>query len=343
MKYGTRLPAALLAALFLAIVFGCSSESSHEHQAESGTKTKEKQRFLAFGGGPTGGTFNFFANKMSSEISNTYNYLDISPKGSGGSAENLRTLNKNAVDMGIVYSGDAFLGRNAKLPNDPNYYDGVQALAFLYGAPAQLITHRGANINSVHDLVGRTVAVGNPGSGAALAAERFFRHLGIWDRIGHRTLGYSQAAADFSDKRIDAFWVLVGYPNSSIIEAATRSRVKLVDLHTDAVKSGFYDKYPFYTRVVIPAGTYEGQTAPVETFQDAALWCASEKLDAEIVQDGLTAVFSEQGIKDIITAHKAARDMSVQHALTGISIPLHPGAVSFWQEKGLTIPASMLP
>ncbi len=321
--------------------FGCSSEQSKE--TPSASETKQKKYFLAFGGGPTGGTFNFFANKMASIISMEYEWLDVSPKGSGGSAENLRTLNIHGLDVGIAYSGDAFLGRSGKLPGDIMRYDKVRALSFLYGAPAQLVVNADSGITSAYDLAGKVIAIGNPGSGAALSAERFFRHLGLWDKIEHRNLGYSLAAANFSAHKIDAFWVLVGYPNSSIIEAASHGQIALVDLHEDAVKSGFYDLYPFYSKVTVPANTYVGQKGSVTTFQDAALWCASEQLSEQVVYDSLKAVFSEQGLKDMVTAHKAAKNMSVENGIKGASIPLHPGAVRFWREMGLEVPAILLP
>lgn len=335
----------LFLACTLLLVPGCSSDpQSNDSKATPSYSGKERQRqVLAFGGGPTGGTFNFFANKMASIISARYDWLDVSPKGSGGSAENLRTLNKNGVDIGIVYSGDAFLGRNGKLPNDTTRYDRVRVLSFLYGAPAQLVVRRDSGINSAYDLKGKVVAIGNPGSGAALSAERFFKHIGLWPDMELRNLGYSQAAADFSDRKIDAFWVLVGYPNSSIIEATSRTEIKLLNLHRDAVESGFYETYPFYSKVEIPARTYQGQDAIITTFQDASLWCASESLSDDTVYESLTAVFSEQGLTDMITAHKAARNMSIDSGLKGASIPLHPGAVRFWQEHGVHIPPKLLP
>lgn len=324
---------------------GCSSEPAGD-KAEGGKTeagAEKTKQFLAFGGGPTGGTFNFFANKMSSIISNSYSWLDVSPKGSGGSAENLRTLNKHSVDLGIVYSGDAFLGRKGKLPNDDNKYENVRVLSFLYGAPAQLVVRADSGITSAMQLEGKAVAVGNPGSGAALSAERFFKHLGLWDKMDHRNLGYSQAAADFSDKKIDAFWVLVGYPNSSIIEAATRSEIRLLDVAKDAEASGFYDAYPFYTPVDIPAGTYDGMEGPCKTFQDSSLWCANADVSVDAVYDSLKTVYSEQGLKDMVTAHKAAKNMSIENGIKGASVPLHPGAVKFWKEHGLEIPAKVMP
>ncbi|MGE4470261.1 MAG: TAXI family TRAP transporter solute-binding subunit [Desulfovibrio sp.] len=345
MKRFLHLALALTLALALMGLAGCGG--GEEKQAASGDDgaqqaepAKEKQ-YLAFGGGPTGGTFNFFANKMSSIISHSYDHLDVSPKGSGGSAENLRTLDKGSVDFGIVYSGDAYLGRLGKLVNDESTYENVRAVSFLYGAPAQLVVRQDAGINSAYDLEGKIVAIGNPGSGAALSAERFFKHIGLWDKMEARNLGYSQAAADFSDNKIDAFWVLVGYPNSSIIEAATRTPVVLLNLDTDAQKSGFYDAFPFYTPVEIPAGVYEGQDQPVRTFQDSALWCTNTDIDDDVVRDAMAAIFSEKGLKDMVTAHKAAQNMSVQSGIDGVSVPLHPGAAKFWEEHGLSIPADL--
>ncbi|MBI9078505.1 MAG: TAXI family TRAP transporter solute-binding subunit [Pseudodesulfovibrio sp.] len=342
MNHRLNLTLTIVLGLFFVVSYGCSSEPENTNESAQTKQVEKTNLFLAFGGGPTGGTFNFFANKMSSIISNDYTWLDVSPKGSGGSAENLRTLDKNAIDIGIVYSGDAFLGRNAQLPDDPTRYDKVLALSFLYGAPAQLVVRKDSGIESASDLDGKVVAIGNPGSGAALSAERFFKHLGLWDKIKHRNLGYSQAATDFSDRRIDAFWVLVGYPNSSIIEAAHKTPIKILNLHEDATKSGFYEIYPFYSKVEIPENTYEGQEQAVITFQDAALWCASDIMDENTIYQCMKSVYSEQGLKDMTTAHKAAKDMSISKGINGASIPLHPGAIRFWKEQGLDIPANLL-
>jgi len=327
-------------AMLMALVFGCSADPSDDRP---GAETQPQRRYLAFGGGPTGGTFNFFANKMAGIISASHPRLEVSARGAGGSAENLRSLDADVIDLGIVYSGDAFLGRTGTLPGDPARHENVRALSFLYGAPAQLVVRADSGINSVRELAGRTVAVGNPGSGAALSAERFFGHLGLWESLDVRKVGYAQAATDFSGGAIDAFWVLVGYPNTAIIEAADVVPLRLLDLQAEAVESGFYEAYPFYGGVVVPAGTYAGQDRDVATFQDASLWCASAALDEQTVYDCLKAVYSPQGLADIRAAHSAARDMGLERGLDGVSIPLHPGAFRFWAEQGLAIPEGIRP
>jgi TRAP transporter TAXI family solute receptor len=321
---------------------GCSDDTNKRSDSDESINGRQKQ-YLAFGGGPTGGTFNFFANKMANLISARYEWIDVSTRGSGGSVENLRTLNKNGIDMGIVYSGDAFIGRTGKLLGDSTRYNQVAAIAYLYGAPAQLVVRQGSGIDSIESLEGKNIAIGNPGSGAALSAERFFKHLKMWRRIEHRNLGYSQAAADFIAGKIDAFWVLVGYPNSSIIEAASQVPIKLLDLGQIARASGLYGVYPFYSEVDIPANTYKGQTEVVHTFQDAALWCASRKLNEVTVYDSLQAVFVDEGLKSMVSTHKAAWEMSIQNGLKGVSVPLHDGALRFWKEQGVTIPSNVTP
>lgn len=311
----------------------------------AGTTPAEAQRstYLAFGGGPTGGTFNYFANGIAIYLSRALPNVEISSEGSGGSGENLRRLHAGQVDFGIVYSGDAYLGRAGKLTQDDREYTNVRILGYLYGAPAQLVVRADSEITSARDLVGKRVAVGNAGSGAALAAERFFRHMELWDKISPQFLGYSPAASAFRDGKIDAFWVLVGYPNASIIEAATQDNIALVNLHHDAEASGFYDAFPFYAKVEIPAGTYRGQGEPVTTFQDSTFWMSNASVSDDIVYESLKIIYSPEGLQHMVTAHAAAREMSIEGALTGASVPLHPGAYTFWSEQGLTIPAELKP
>lgn len=296
------------------------------------------KKYLAYGGGPVGGTFNYFANAMASYITNTYADLEVSSEGSGGSTANLKRLDKGDVDFGIVYSGDAFLGRNGRLPQDTNKYDNVRAIAFLYGAPAHLVTKKSDGYTSAMDLAGKRVAVGNAGSGAAAAAERFFTHLGLWDKIERQNMGYSAAAAAFNDGKLDAFWVFVGYPNSSVIEAAARDDIHLINVHDDAEKYGFYKEYPFYSPMEIPAKTYRGQEAPVKSFQDAAYWCTNKDVEDDIVYKAVKAIYTPEGLKHMVAAKKTAKSMNIPDGLKGVSIPVAAGAAKFWKENGLEVP-----
>jgi TRAP transporter TAXI family solute receptor len=289
------------------------------------------------GGGPTGGTFNIFANAMAVYLPKHMDDIKVIAVGSGGSVDNVYKVSNGKFNFGLCYSVDLALGREGKLPPDNKACNGTQALGFLYGAPAQLVVRADSDIHNLRDLTGKTVAVGDVGSGAAASAERFFGHLGLWDEIDHPFLGYSAAVESFLDGEIDALWVLVGYPNRAIIQISVQTNIRLIDLGTEAEKSGFFDIYA-YAPIEIPAGTYGEGTPVCPSFLDHTLLCANKDVPAEIVFEIMKSLWSKGGLKAMAEAKKTFKPMSLDTGFTGISSTLHPGAVKFWEKKGHTVP-----
>jgi TRAP transporter TAXI family solute receptor len=281
---------------------------------------------LAFSGGPEGGTFQYFSNGIATRLSKNIDNLEVSNMASAGSLENLRRVNSGDADFGIVYSGDTYLGRNGKLTQDTREYKNVKAMAYLYGAPAHLIVKADSGINEVADLEGKRVAVGGPGSGAAGAAQRYFTSLGLWDKMKVEFIGYSKAAAALGD-------------NSSVIQAAASNKIKILDVVTAGREAGFFEDYPFYTQLIIPAGTYSGVNDDVQSFQDSALWVAGDHVKDDFVYKALADIYSKEGLGYMVKVKSTAKAMSVEGGLDGIVTPVHPGAAKFWEEKGLTLTA----
>lgn len=129
---------------------------------------------IVFGGGPAGGTFQVVANaiqvyKPIKEMAD----FKVQAQSSAGSVENLRKTDAGRQQMSVVYSGHVYLGRNGRMKNDTTKYENVMAVAWLYGAPAQLIVRADSGIKSTKDLVGKKVGVGNAGSGAFANCELF--------------------------------------------------------------------------------------------------------------------------------------------------------------------------
>ena len=292
---------------------------------------------LGFGGGPEGGTFQYFSNGIASRLSKMQADLEVSNMASAGSVENARRVNSGEIDFGISYSGDTYLARNGRLTNDTNKYPNIHAMAFLYGAPAHLIVLGGSGINEVADLAGKRIAVGGAGSGAAAAAQRYFGAIGLWDKMNVEFIGYSKAAAAIGDGLIDAMWVFAGYPNSSVIQAAASNKIKILSTWETGEKGGAFEQYPFYAPLTIPAGTYSGVDYDVKSFQDSALWVANKDVAPEHVYNALANIYTKEGLSYMIKVKSTAKAMSVKGALTGIVTPVHAGAQKYWKEQGLTL------
>jgi TRAP transporter TAXI family solute receptor len=291
---------------------------------------------IVFGGGPAGGTFQVVANAIQvyGPVKASKDYR-VKAQSSAGSVENLRKVNQGKMDFGVVYSGHVYLGRNGKLKNDPRKYQDVMAVSYLYGAPAQLVVRKGSGINSTKDLAGKKVGVGNAGSGAFANCELFFTHMDIWDKIERNAMGYNDAAAAFGNKQLDAFWLFTAFPSGAVIMAAQTNDIELVNLGKDAEESGFYEAYPYLSKLSIPPNTYKGVDSDTPSFQDSALWVASAKVPADVVYDLLSKIYTDEGLAHMRQQKKTFKEMSVETGVNGIVTPLHPGAERFWKEKGL--------
>lgn len=300
---------------------------------KSGEKAGARKGAYKFTGGPSGGTFQYYAGAFATMSKDAG--VNILASASGGSIENIRLVNSGKADFGVVYSGHVYAALNGKLKNDANKYEDILSIAFLYGAPAQLVVDADLKMKHPKELADKRVAVGNAGSGAAANAELYFTELGIWDTMEKEFLGYRAAAGALQNGQIDAFWVFAGYPNASVLEAALQTDVTILDTYAAGEEIGLFEKYPYFGKVVIPAETYSGQTKKVTTFSDATVWVANKSVTEDVVYELMTYVFSQKGLDYLVSVHKSAKEMSVEDGLKNIVTPLHPGAEKFWKEKGV--------
>lgn len=294
------------------------------------------KKMYTFGGGPAGGTFQFMAGGISTykPVKNIDDFR-ILAKASGGSVENMRSVNSGRFDMGVVYSGHVYLGRNGMMKKDDTKYEDVLGVGFFYGAPAQLVVRKKAGIKSVKDLEGKKVGVGNAGSGAYANCDMFFSHMGMWDKIERNAMGYNDAAQAFGNRQLDAFWLFTAFPSGAVIMAAQMNKIDLVNLGKDARESGFFEKYPYFSKLTIPAGTYKGVDHDTPSFQDSALWVANADVPADVVYKLLSIIYTDEGLAHMKNVKSTAEAMSVERGIDGIVTPLHPGARKFWKEKGI--------
>ena len=287
-----------------------------------------------FSGGPDGGTFNFFSKGISDYL-NTKLDFKIETEKSSGSVDNLKKINSRNADFGITYSGDLYLGRNGLLGGRSRQHRNVYALTYLYGAPAHLIVLKDSGIKSVNDLIDKRVAIGKVGSGASAAAERFFESMGVWKKMEPQFLGYSEGSEALIAKQVHALWVFAGFPNPSVTRAASLENIEILQVYKEAKENkNFLEQYPFYQKVIIPAGTYQGIDYDIESFQDSTLMTASRRVEPKIVKEILETIYTEEGLAYLVSKKSTAKSMSIDAGTTGIVTPMHRGAIDFWLEKG---------
>ncbi len=283
---------------------------------------------IRFGGGPAGGLYDPLSREMAQILEQNLAGIKVEVERSGGSVINLARIEKQDLDMAFAQSGDLFA----------QDFEQVRALARMHGAVAKLAVLMDSRVRTLEDLKGARVAVGPPGSGAAKTAEQFFRQIGLWEAITPVYMGYSMAVPELLKQRVQALWQMTAVPSASLQEAATQAPIRLLDLGEAARSSGFYKKYPFYSPVEVPAGSYRRFDKGIASFEDGEIWVASRALDEDLVFRALQSVFSEPGLARIRSLHPGLSQLSLPQGLTGVHTPLHAGAERFWQLQGQALP-----
>jgi hypothetical protein len=150
--------------------------------------------------------------------------------------------------------------------------------------------------------------------------------------VNGQYLSYSESAEAFKDKHIDAFIATAGIPNSAIMDVSTQNEIRILPIPAD-VSAKLIQKYPFFAAVKVPANTYKGLTADVPTVAVNAVLIAGNQLKEDMVYNLTKTLF--ENLPDLASAHAKGKEVNLQYAVQGVSIPFHPGAVKYFKEKGL--------
>jgi TRAP transporter TAXI family solute receptor len=279
---------------------------------------------------PIGGAFSTFIKTLGYKTSAT---------ATGATAENINALLTGQGEMAIamadsvIQAVEAFGAYEGKPPAKD-----LRAMMGLWPNYCQIVTTADSGIKTFADLKGKRVGVGAPNSGVELNARMMFEAHGMTYkdcRVDY--LNYGEAIDQMKNGLCDAAFVTSGLGNATIRELGVTKKVAFVPVEGDALKN-LIQKYPFYIEATIPAATY-GADNDTTTAAVMNIMLVDVKLPADVVYDLLDNIYSTPGLAAIHSSHNTARvNIMPETALRGIvgtSVPLHDGAVKYYNEKGM--------
>jgi len=300
----------------IALVAGCGS-------SDGGKK------FLNIATGGTAGTYYPIGGAMSEILNNEIKGMNASAQSTGATVANINMLKEGQVDLAIVQNDITYYAANGTEMFEGKKVENIKGIATLYPETCQIVTLDGKGIKSIADLKGKRVAVGAMGSGAEANARQILAAYGItYDDIDEQFLSFSEAASALKDGNVDAAFLTAGYPTAAVQDIASQNKVRLLPVEA-AKADALIAKYPFYTKVTIPAGTY-GMTEPVEAISVMAMLVCSDKVDEALGYEVTKALFTH--LDRIQAAHAAAKAITKEGATKGMPIPMNAGAEKFFKE-----------
>jgi len=261
--------------------------------------------------------------------------LIASAVSSRGSVDNVNAIISGLRNSGFAQSDVAYwayTGTGTMEGKEPA--KDLRTIAALFEEHIHLVALADSGINSVADLKGKRVSLDEPGSGTYVDANLILEAngLGIADVTAEALKGGAASEA-LRNGKIDAFFVVAGYPTGSLVELASAAKIKLVPIDGDGAKA-LTDKYGFFASSDIPEGTYEG-VAATSTVAVGAQWFTSAKEDDELIYNITKALWNDESRVLLDVGHSKGKTITADTALNGVGVPLHAGAEKFYKETGL--------
>lgn len=301
----------------------------------------------------TGGTFypvGVAMATLSKQVLEPEHGISLAAISSAGSEENLRLMRTGEARFAILqglYGAWAWHGAG-RMANEAPFAELRSVTALWPNVEHFLVRARFAEQGDMSDLAaleGRRFSIGARYSGTEGSNRHILQALGL-DPDQHFNLvyqGYGASADAFQNQLIDGMNTPAGVPVGAVTRAMAAARGEAVLLSFTQEQLGAVNRdYPdLWQFLELPAETYPNQPEPVRTIAQANLLAVTADVPEEHVYQLLVTLYDNLAF--LHAFHAATRAMSLHSALEGLPVPLHPGAVRFYRERGLEVPERLLP
>jgi len=278
----------------------------------------EKGTFINIATGGTAGTYYPIGGAIADILNKSG--MNAAAQSTGASVANINMLRDKQVELAIVQNDITYYAVNGQEMFEEKV-EGLNAIASLYPETCQFITRQDSGITDISQLKGKRVAVGAAGSGAEANARQILAAYGLtYDDVDEQFLSFAESAYALKDQTVDAAFVTAGFPTAAVQDVASQNPINVLTID-DAHLAALSQKYPFYSKIVIPANTYAGQTTDVQSVSVMAILVANDKVDAKVGEQIANALFDN--LDKLQAAHSAAKHISKDSARLGIDFLKH--------------------
>lgn len=305
-----------------ALIAGCGSE---------GGSAGGGKQFLNIATGGTAGTYYPLGGALAELLNQNIKDMNASAQSTGASVANVNMLKDGSVDLAFIQNDIAYYAANGTEMFKDNKMESLRGIAALYPETVQFVTTQDKGIKSIADLKGKKVAVGASGSGAEANARQILGAYGItYDDIDVQYLSFGEAADALKDGNVDVGVVVAGFPTAAIQDLAANKSAALVTIdeeHADQL----IQKYPYFTKITVPKGTYPGQEEDVNTVAVKCVVVTTDKLSDDLGEQIVKAIYEH--LDRMKAAHAVGKYITKDTALEGMSIKMNAGAEKYLKSK----------
>lgn len=299
----------------------------------SGTALAQRAQFVTVLTGGQSGVYYPVGVALAQNYAENIDNVRATAQVTKASAENMNLLQAGRGEIAFSLADtveDAWNGREeagftAKL-------DKLRGITRLYNNYVHIIANPESGINSIEDLKGKRVSVGAARSGTELNARAIFKAAGLeysdFSKVEY--LSFGESVELMKNRQIDATLQSSGLGVASIRDLASAIKINVIAIPQEIVEKVDSEAYVVD---VIPANTYDGQTEDVPTAAIPNFLISHADVSDDIAYEMTRVVYEK--LDNLKSTHNAMNAMDIKNAISGMPVPVHPGAERYFKEQGI--------
>jgi hypothetical protein len=293
----------------------------------------------------TGGAYYPIGNAMAQIWTKKLDGVKAAAQSTAGTPQNVELLMNSEVQIAFGQNGVCFYAFNGKgvYEGKPGFpFTDIRGVLSLYPNVMHFIALKDAGVTSIADFKGKKIVPGQVASATEINTREI---LGIYGlnymkdagetNVNADFVGYNEAVDLLKNRQAQGTQIAGGVPTAAVLDLLSSGEMVLVDIEEEKAKE-IAAKYPWYFPYTIKAGTYPNQDKDVHTVALANILFTRADVPDELIYMLTKAVYDYH--EDLVRAHKATEATTLENAMNGMTIPVHPGAVKYFEEQGIAVP-----
>lgn len=292
---------------------------------------------VTLGAAPVGGVYYVWAGGPAKILAEKLG-LPASVESTGGPVHNTQLVHAKELHFGMVTAAPVYEGWHGLGWAKGRKHQNIRVVFPMYTTYFHMYALKKTGIKSIKDLNGKSVGTGPVGGTPATYWPLILEAGGIKPK---RIVNASSSDLDnqLKDGLLDANGQSVGLPWGLLSATETTHEVNVLGVEAD-IADAFIKKYPFFSKGDIPKGTYKSAPADLPTLTVWNFFVTHNEMPDDMIYAFTKEIFKNK--EELVKVHKSAKEVDPKNIFFS-PIPLHPGAIKYYEEIGLKIPANLRP
>lgn len=261
----------------------------------------------------------------------------------GGPVDNIRLIQLGDQDLGMITAGpgyEAINGVGSEFEGNP--HSDIRVIFPMYDTPFHWWALASSGVASLEDMAEKGISrsgVGPMGGTSGTYLPLIHELLGL--DVTPVYAGAGDMTSQQQDGQLDVIGFAAGLPIPAVQEVAALRDINLFGIDGEQ-RAKVIEAFPFFTEYTIAAGTYENiDHGDIETIAQFNYGIVHKTMNIDFVYELVKAYHENNDL--LVTTHSSAAEATPEAILKNTDLPLHPGAIKYYEEIGLELPASVYP